>query len=157
MNLYIFLNTFDLAWSLTTVGAVHRGALVSPAPAQPTHRSQCQCGFSFASRWLKLCSSSEPFHSTVLWMDKWWSAADTSALAHISCSSTKHDSVTVSRLIISHTFVAAPCTRVACWCFVTTRRSPLYSRDFPLFYQLLCVFSPGYRYQCYLVFIWINE
>lgn len=69
-------------------------------------------------------------------------ALQTLARSHTShCSPTKHDSVAVSRLIISHTFVAAPCTRLACWCFVTTRRSPLYSRDFPLLYQLLCVFS----------------
>lgn len=69
-------------------------------------------------------------------------ALQTLARLHTShCSPTKHDSVAVSRLIISHTFVAAPCTRLACRCFVTTRRSPLYSRDFPLLYQLLCVFS----------------
>lgn len=51
-------NIFLAARSLATMSPVHRGALLSLAPAQPTHCSQCQCGFSTASSQLKLSISS---------------------------------------------------------------------------------------------------
>lgn len=56
-------NIFPAAQSLATTSPVHRGALLSLAPAQPTHCSQCQCGFSTASSQLKLSISSVQLRS----------------------------------------------------------------------------------------------
>lgn len=105
-------NIFPVARSLATTSPVHRGALLSLAPAQPTHCSQCQCGFSTASSQLKL------HYDFVACL--WWSWFQTTG-RHCRGAHNCRELQLFTALISAVTNITLPCNRSYFWlCSVST-------------------------------------
>lgn len=110
-------NIFLAAQSLATTSPVHRGALLSLAPAQPTHCSQCQCGFSTASSQLKLSISSVRLRSMSVVELVSNDRAPLSRSAYLRSAAVIYALALISRV----TNITLPCNRLYFWrCSVST-------------------------------------
>lgn len=160
---------------MAKAGGVHRGALQSSAPAQPTHCSQRQCGSSTDIRRLKLCSSRVKIWTFCVRFGLRPLGAicrreALQSLDHLHtyhCSPTKHVSVTLLAFCKSLSICCCSILHVnvyrTCVCVSSLRGVCCCTQEFvSLFYLFLCLcVCCLFTIYCfsvmwYWVFIWLK-